>query len=135
MPSDRREGSSPSVPISKTLFWVLLNLIILSLIFNTQTCSYACSIISYERFQFTFLTLQNIFKNQIKRIKKIAQITHEDFEFFQTELLQVDLISFNITKLFEFKLNQLIAFFQNLGFDCYLKKNRYKSISTKSVYY
>ena len=103
------------------------------MIFNTQTCSYACSIISYERFQFTFLTLQNIFKNQIKRIKKIAQITHEDFEFFQTELLQVDLISFNITKLFEFKLNQLIAFFQNLGFDCYLKKTD-TSQSRQKVY-
>ena len=50
------------------------------------------------------------------------QITHQDFGFFQTELLQVDFITFNITKLFESDINQLTAFFQNLGFDCYLKK-------------
>ncbi len=50
------------------------------------------------------------------------QITHEDFGLFRTELIQVDFITFNITKLFESDINQLTAFFQNLGFDCYLKK-------------
>lgn len=46
------------------------------------------------------------------------KITHEDFGFFQTELLQVDFISFNITKFFESDINELTAFFQNFGFDC-----------------
>ena len=50
------------------------------------------------------------------------QITHQDFGFFQTELLQVDFITFNIRKFFESDIKQLTAFFQNLGFDCYLDK-------------
>lgn len=52
------------------------------------------------------------------------QITHQDFGFFQTELLQVDFITFNITKLFESDINQLTAFFQNLGFyfNCIIPK-------------
>ena len=63
----------------------------------------------------------------------MTQITHEDFGFFQTELLQVDFITFNITKLFESHINQLTVFFQNLGFDCYLKKTD-TSQSRQKVY-
>ena len=61
------------------------------------------------------------------------QITHEDFGFFQTELLNVDFISFNITKLFESEIHELTAFFQNLGFDCYIKKTD-TSQSRQKVY-
>ena len=50
------------------------------------------------------------------------QITHEDFGFFQRELLQVDFITFNLTKLSNLQISQLATYFQNLGFNCYLKK-------------
>lgn len=50
------------------------------------------------------------------------QITHEDFRLFQTELLQVDFMTFNLTKLSNFQISQLATYFQNLGFNCYLKK-------------
>ena len=50
------------------------------------------------------------------------QITHEDFGSFQTELLQVDFITFNLTKLSNIQISQLATYFQNLGFNCYLKK-------------
>ena len=50
------------------------------------------------------------------------QITHEDFGSFQTELLQVDFITFNLTKLSNLQISQLATYFQNLGFNCYLKK-------------
>jgi len=50
------------------------------------------------------------------------QITHEDFELFRTELLQVDFITFNLTKLSNLQISQLATYFQNLGFNCYLKK-------------
>ena len=50
------------------------------------------------------------------------QITHEDFGSFQTELLQVDFITFNLTKVSNLQISQLATYFQNLGFKCYLKK-------------
>ena len=50
------------------------------------------------------------------------QITHEDFGLFRTELLQVDFITFNLTKLSNLQISQLATYFQNLGFNCYLKK-------------
>jgi len=58
----------------------------------------------------------------MKSTKKINQITHEDFGLFQTELLQVDFITFNLTKLSNIQISQLATYFQNLGFNCYLKK-------------
>lgn len=50
------------------------------------------------------------------------QITYKDFGLFQTELLQVDFITFNLTKLSNFQISQLATYFQSLGFNCYLKK-------------
>ncbi len=67
-------------------------------------------------------TLQNIFQNQIKNTQKMNQITHEDFGFFQTELLQVDFITFNLTKLSNLQISQLATYFRSLGFNSYLKK-------------
>jgi hypothetical protein len=61
------------------------------------------------------------------------QITHEDFGFFQTELLNVDFITFNLTKLFEDDILELTAYFQSLGFDCYLKQAE-TSKSRQKVY-
>ena len=58
----------------------------------------------------------------MKSTKKINQITHEDFGSFQTELLQVDFMTFNLTKLSNLQISQLATYFQNLGFNCYLKK-------------
>ena len=58
----------------------------------------------------------------MKSTKKINQITHEDFGLFQTKLLQVDFITFNLTKLSNIQISQLATYFQNLGFNCYLKK-------------
>jgi integrase len=58
----------------------------------------------------------------MKSTKKINQITHEYFGLFQTELLQVDFMTFNLTKLSNLQISQLATYFQNLGFNCYLKK-------------
>lgn len=58
----------------------------------------------------------------MKNTKKINQITHEDFGFFQTELLQVGFMTFYLTKLSNLQISQLATYFQNLGFNCYLKK-------------
>lgn len=69
-----------------------------------------------------FKHYKNIFRNQMKSTKKINQITHEDFGLFQTELLQVDFMTFNLTKFSSLKISQLATYFQNLGFNCYLKK-------------
>lgn len=69
-----------------------------------------------------FKNYKNIFRNQMKNTKKVNQITHEDFELFQTELLQVDFMTFNLTKLSNLQISQLATYFQNLGFNCYLKK-------------
>ena len=62
------------------------------------------------------------------------QITHEYFGFFQTELLQVDFITFNLTKLSNLQISQLATYFQNLGFNCYLKKSGNKSIPTRIIF-
>ena len=51
------------------------------------------------------------------------QITHEDFGLFQIELLQVDFITFNLTKLSNLQISQLATYFTSLGFNCYLKKS------------
>ena len=58
----------------------------------------------------------------MKSTKKMNQITHEDFGFFQTEFLDVDFITFNLTKLSDFQIDRLATYFQSLGFNCYLKK-------------
>ena len=50
------------------------------------------------------------------------RITYEDFELFQDELLQVDFITFNLTKLSNAQISQVATYFQNLGFKCYLKQ-------------
>jgi hypothetical protein len=50
------------------------------------------------------------------------QVTHKDFGLFQTELLQVDFITFNLTKLSNSQISQLATYFRSLGFNCYLKK-------------
>ena len=50
------------------------------------------------------------------------QITHEDFGFFQTEFIDVDFITFNLTKLYDYQISQLATYFRSLGFNCYLKK-------------
>ena len=60
----------------------------------------------------------------MKSTKKINQITHEYFGFFQTELLQVDFMTFNLTKLSNLQISQLVTYFQNLAFNYYLKKKR-----------
>ena len=49
------------------------------------------------------------------------QITHEDFSVFRTEFLKVDFITFNLTKLFESEIQELATYFQNLGFNSFLK--------------
>ena len=50
------------------------------------------------------------------------QITQKDFGFVQRELLQVNFITFNLTKLSNLQISQLVTYFQNRGFNCYLKK-------------
>jgi len=55
-------------------------------------------------------------------MKSTKKITHEDFGFFQTELLQVDFITSNLTKLSNLQTSQLVTYFQNLAFNYYLKK-------------
>ena len=55
-------------------------------------------------------------------MKSTKRINHEDFGSFQTELLQVDFITFNFTKLSNLQISQLATYFQNLGLNCYLKK-------------
>ena len=51
------------------------------------------------------------------------QTTHEDFGLFRTELLKVDYITFNLTKLFQSDIEKLATYFQDLGFNSFLKKN------------
>jgi hypothetical protein len=50
------------------------------------------------------------------------QITHKNFGFFQTEFIDVDFITFNLTKLSDLQIDILATYFQSLGFNCYLKK-------------
>jgi len=40
------------------------------------------------------------------------QITHKDFGLFQTELLHVDFITFNLTKLSNSQISQLATYFR-----------------------
>jgi len=61
------------------------------------------------------------------------QITHEDFGFFRTELLKVDYITFNLTKLFEADIQELATYFQNLGFNSFLKAKE-TSQSSQIIY-
>ena len=50
------------------------------------------------------------------------QITYQDFGLFRDELLQVDFISFNLSKLSESQILKLANYFQSLGFNCYQRK-------------
>jgi hypothetical protein len=50
------------------------------------------------------------------------QITYDDFELFETELLSVDFISFNIKRITSDKITRLASYFQNLGFNSYQKQ-------------
>lgn len=61
------------------------------------------------------------------------KITYEDFGLFQEELLQVDFITFNLIKLSDPQILQLANYFQNLGFNCYKRKNQ-TSQSRQEVY-
>jgi hypothetical protein len=61
------------------------------------------------------------------------QITHQDFGLFQTELLEVDFITFNLEKLSDLQIRQLADYFQSLGFNCYKKKAE-KNKSRQEIY-
>ena len=61
------------------------------------------------------------------------QTTHEDFGLFRTELLNVDYITFNLTKLFESDIEKLATYFQDLGFNSFLKKTE-TSQSCQKIY-
>ncbi len=50
------------------------------------------------------------------------QITHHDFGLFETELLSVDFISFNIKRITSQQINRLASYLQNLGFNSYQKQ-------------
>lgn len=52
-------------------------------------------------------------------------ITHHDFGLFETELLSVDFISFNIKRITSEQINRLASYFQNLGFNSYQKQLDY----------
>lgn len=49
------------------------------------------------------------------------QTTHQDFGLFRMELLNVDYVTFNLTKLFESDIEELATYFQNLGFNSFRK--------------
>ena len=78
-----------------------------------------------KHFQFTFLKTQ--------KHENMNQTTHEDFGLFRTELLNVDYITFNLTK--ESDIEKLATYFQDLGFNSFLKKNRNKSILPENLYF
>lgn len=50
------------------------------------------------------------------------QVTHQDFGFFETEVLSVDFISFNIKRITSHQITRLASYFQNLGFNSYQKQ-------------
>ena len=50
------------------------------------------------------------------------QVTHHDFGSFETELLSVDFISFNIKRITSHQITRLACYFQNLGFNSYQKQ-------------
>lgn len=49
-------------------------------------------------------------------------ITHNDFGLFETEQLSVDFISFNIHQIGSQQISRIASYFQDLGFNSYLKK-------------
>ena len=50
------------------------------------------------------------------------QITHHDFGLFETELLSVDFMSFNIKRITSQQITRLASYLQNLGFNSYQKQ-------------
>ena len=50
------------------------------------------------------------------------QVTHHDFGLFETELLDVDFISFNIKRITSHQITRLASYFQSLGFNSYQKQ-------------
>jgi hypothetical protein len=50
------------------------------------------------------------------------QVTHHDFGLFETELLSVDFISFNIKRITSQQITRLASYFQSLGFNSYQKQ-------------
>ena len=73
------------------------------------------------------------------------QITYHDFGLFETELLSVDFISFNISRTNSQQITRLASYFQSLGFNTYQKQldsnqsrqdineNNYSSLITQSL--
>jgi len=50
------------------------------------------------------------------------QVTHHDFGLFETELLSVDFISFNIKRITSQQITRLASYLQSLGFNSYQKQ-------------
>ena len=50
------------------------------------------------------------------------QVTHHDFGLFETELVSVDFISFNIKRITSHQITRLASYFQSLGFNSYQKQ-------------
>jgi len=50
------------------------------------------------------------------------QVTHHDFGLFETELLLVDFISFNIKRITSQQITRLASYLQSLGFNSYQKQ-------------
>lgn len=50
------------------------------------------------------------------------QVTHHDFGLFETDLLSVDFISFNIKRMTSHQITRLASYFQSLGFNSYQKQ-------------
>ena len=50
------------------------------------------------------------------------QVTHHDFGLFETELLSVDFISFNIKRITSHQITRLASYLQSLGFNSYQKQ-------------
>lgn len=63
---------------------------------------------------------------------KLNKISYQDFGGFQTELLHVDYMTFNIKKVEDFQISGLARYFQSLGFNCY-QKNRETNKSRTEV--
>ena len=73
------------------------------------------SVNSWKEIQVQFLKLQKqqIFNNS----NFMNQITYHDFGLFETELLSVDFISFNISRINSQQITRLASYFQSLGFN------------------
>lgn len=63
------------------------------------------------------------------------QITHEDFGLFRVELLKVDYVTSNLTKLFESDIQELATYFQNLGFNSFLKPKETSQSLSENLYF